>query len=55
MELTHSEDGIEACECCVFAYFDKGCLSELPVHVGEERREGRKEKEAREFDPRLFF
>lgn len=52
MELTHSEDGIEA---CVFAYFDKGCLSKLPVHVGEERREGRKEKEAREFDPRLFF
>lgn len=55
MELTHSEDGIETCESCMFADFDKGCLSELPVHVGEERREGRKEKEAREFDPRLFF
>lgn len=55
MELRHSKDGGEACECRVFAYFDKGHLSELPLHVGVERRERRKGKEASGFDPHLSF
>lgn len=39
---------------CLPALTKDGCLGELPVHVGQ-RKEGRKEKGAREFDPHLSF